>query len=424
MKKYSMKKKQLINNINSDVILTNYINNSFLHLMKNQNRYLMLYGGAGSGKSMFAAQKIIYRILSERNHRFLILRKVARTIRNSQFSLLKKLTQDRDTYDLFEVRDSDMKISSEKYKSEIISAGLDDREKLKSINGVTGIWIEEATELDRDDFLQIDLRLRGKTKNYKQIICTYNPVNAHHWLNKINLNDSCFHKSTYRENKFIDENYKSILEDLKNQNEQYYKIYSLGEWGTLDNSVYKPFEIFSSYPQNFDEEIFGLDFGYNNPCAFISIGIKDTLCYLDEVIYENKLTNSELINKIKLYFEKRGMEKSLKEKYPVIYADSAEPNRIAEFTNAGLNIHPADKSVKDGIDFLKTLKIYSKKSNENINREVLNYSYKKDKNGIILDEPMKSDDHAMDAIRYALYTHKKKFRFTKNSVFVNYSLSF
>jgi len=213
----------------SDIILSECFNKSFLPYLKNKNRYLMLFGGAGSGKSMFAAQKIIYRILTERNHKFLILRKVARTIRNSQFSLLKSLAKDRDTYDLFDVRDSDMKIISKKYNSEIISAGIDDREKLKSINGITGIWIEEATELDSDDFLQIDLRLRGVTKSYKQIICTYNPVNAHHWLNKISLNDSCYHKSTYLNNKFIDEKYKSILNDLKNTNENYFKIYALGE---------------------------------------------------------------------------------------------------------------------------------------------------------------------------------------------------
>jgi len=368
----------------------------------------MLFGGAGSGKSMFAAQKIIYRILTERNHKFLILRKVARTIRNSQFSLLKSLAKDRDTYDLFDVRDSDMKIISKKYNSEIISAGIDDREKLKSINGITGIWIEEATELDSDDFLQIDLRLRGVTKSYKQIICTYNPVNAHHWLNKISLNDSCYHKSTYLNNKFIDEKYKSILNDLKNTNENYFKIYALGEWGTLDDAIYKPFEILPAYPTSFDFEIFGLDFGFNNPSAFVSVGVKDKMYYLDEIIYSSKLTNSELISRIKNYLNKRISLGTLKEKFPMIYADSAEPNRIAEFINAGLNIHPADKSVKDGIDFVKSCKIHSKKSNLNINREVLNYSYKKDKNGVVLEEPLKLDDHAMDAIRYAVYTHNKR----------------
>ncbi len=374
------------------------INKIYLPLIENKSRYLHIYGGAGSGKSVFAAQKILIRMMMERNHRFLLIRKVAKTVRNSQFSLIKSLIFTSGLYEYFTIKDSDLSIRNEYTKSEIISTGVDDPEKLKSIFGITSIWIEEATELEYKDFLQIDLRLRGKTRYYKQIILTYNPINSFHWLNTTIQKDSFKLKTTYKNNKYIDDEYKNVLLNLKNQDENFYNIYTLGEWGTLKNIVFKPFEILEEYPETFDEIIYGFDFGYNNKTALIKIGIKDNEYYLDELIYKEHLTNSDLIL----------LMKELKiNSTDYIYCDSSEPNRIEEFRRNGFNCLPASKNIKDGIDFIKRCKIYSNPKNEGINKEVLYYSYKQDRNGNLLDEPVKFNDHCMDAIRYAIYTHSK-----------------
>ncbi|MCX6162940.1 MAG: PBSX family phage terminase large subunit [Ignavibacteriae bacterium] len=384
------------NEITFHFMLSNF-NSCFVPLIEKQNRYLFLYGGAGSGKSIFAGQKLLFRALKETNHKFLLIRKVARTIRGSQFSLLKSLIDSSNLREFFYIRESDLSIICNLNGNTFISAGMDDREKIKSIHGITSVWIEEATELNLQDFRQIDLRLRGKTNFYKQIILTYNPVDALHWLNTIQLKNCLTLKTTYKDNKFIDPEYFHVLESLKDQDPEYYKIYAKGEWGIKRNIIYSPFEILKEYPSAFQDEIYGLDFGFNNPTAFIHIGIYDNQFYLSEKIYKSKLTTSDLISSIH----------SSAYQYPKkVYCDSAEPGKIQELKNARINAYPSEKSVKDGIDYIKSLKIYSKDTNNNINKEVLSYSYSQDKNGNLLDDPVKFNDHCLDAIRYALFTHR------------------
>jgi len=372
------------------------INECYRKFLHDKSRYLLLYGGAGSGKSHFAAQKFLRRMLDEQNHRLLLIRKVARTIRNSQFSLIKSLIYDYDLENKFRFRESDLTITNSENNNVIISVGVDDREKLKSIHGITSIWIEEATELDRKDFTQIDLRLRNRTGNYKQIIMTYNPVDANHWLNTSHPKDAVIVKTTYKDNQYLDDSYIEVLNNLKDEDREYYDIYALGNWGVLRNIIYRPFEILTSHTTHYDEIIYGLDFGYNNPTALIKVKIKDACFYLEEIIYESRLTNTDLIER---------MNKLVKNKSDAIYCDPAEPDRLRELEEAGFNVHSANKSVRDGIDFIKSRIIFSRPENANINKEVLSYSYKADRNGNILDEPVKFNDHALDAVRYAIYTH-------------------
>lgn len=378
----------------------NSVNKVYLGLLNEKSRYLHIYGGAGSGKSFFTAQKLLIRSLQERNHRFLLVRKVARTIRNSQFSLLKSLISVSGLKKYFIVKDGELSLFNKITNSEFITAGVDDAEKLKSIFGITSMWIEEATELEQKDFLQLDLRLRGKSKNYKQIILTYNPVNAHHWLNSLQMKNSHKVKTTYRDNVYIDDEYKEVLLNLKEQDEEFYNIYALGEWGTLKNIIYGQFEIINEYPAVTDEIIYGLDFGFNNQTALVKIYIKDKIYYTEELIYKRRLTNDDLISEMKKCNIRRSN---------YIYCDSAEPNRIEELRRNAFNVYPADKSVKDGIDFVKRCKIFSRAENVNLNKEVLSYSYKQDKEGNLLDEPVKFNDHLMDALRYAIYSHSKRY---------------
>ena len=371
-------------------------NKSYQAAMLSTNRILTLYGGAGSGKSYFAGQKKIKRLINETPHRILLIRKVHRTIKGSQFQLLKDIIYHWNAQRLFTFNNSDYSIKYNPNGNTIISCGVDDPEKLKSIHGITGIWIEEATELSQKDFQQINLRLRGETKNYKQIILTFNPISSLHWLNKIEF-ENCFKlKTTYLDNKYIDEEYKTELENLIKQDINFYNIYTLGEWGILENVIYKPFEILNKYPDKFDEVIYGLDFGYNHKTSLIKIGILDNEYFPYELIYENKQKSDVIIKKL--------IENKVS-KSESIYCDSARPDMIDEIKAAGFNALPSDKSVKGGINFLKCSKIYSHHDNAGLNEEVLLYSWKKDKNGNVLDEPIKFKDDAVDALRYGIYSH-------------------
>jgi phage terminase large subunit len=118
-----------------------------------------------------------------------------------------------------------------------------------------------------------------------------------------------------------------------------------------------------------------------------------------ELLYENNLTNEELINRLKELIIDKNMP---------IYADSEEPARIEEIYKCGFNIYPAEKSVKDGIEFLKRFKIYCQKNDVNFLKEIKNYKWQVDKNGNIIEgKPVKFNDHLIDALRYAVYTHLK-----------------
>lgn len=211
------------------------------------SRYLVLMGGASSGKSFFTAQKIIYRLVCERGHRFLVVRKVAKTLRQSCFALLKDIINDWGLQKVITVVESDLRFRCIN-GSEIIMAGIDDVEKLKSIQRVTGIWIEEASELPVQDWRQLDIRMRGKPVGYMQMILTFNPVSVTHWLKDefftdrrvsgAGRRDITALRTTYKDNRFLDDNNKRVLEGFKETDEYYYMVYCLGEWGIYGKSVY------------------------------------------------------------------------------------------------------------------------------------------------------------------------------------------
>lgn len=217
------------------------INPAFHRLLDDQSRYMVLKGGGGSGKSIFAGQKLLYRMVSDQGHRILIVRKVAKTLRESVFSQLRANIADWGLTQLFTINKSDMHIKCAN-GNEILFAGLDDVEKLKSIHNITSIWIEEASELDATDFRQLDIRLRGQSKNYKQIILSFNPVSITHWL-KTEFFDkpkpnAAISETTYKDNRFLDAEAIAVLEGFKDLDPYYYMVYCLGEWGVLGKTIF------------------------------------------------------------------------------------------------------------------------------------------------------------------------------------------
>ena len=216
----------------SDIVINPY----FYKQIYNKDRYLVLYGGAGSGKSHFAAQKLLTRCLNERGHRILIVRKVAKTIKESVYKQLHALISEYGLQSIVTENKTDMSFMFNN-GNEIITTGLDDPEKIKSIYNITSIWIEEATELEKGDFDQLDLRLRGETLNYKQIILTFNPVSETHWLkaelfDKEVENCTLLH-STYKNNRFLDNEYIETLNKRVASDENLHRIYVLGAWGRI-----------------------------------------------------------------------------------------------------------------------------------------------------------------------------------------------
>ena len=216
-------------------------NDAFLSLYADEHRYLVLKGGGGSGKSIFAGRKVLERCLAEPGHRFLVCRKVARTLRESCFAQLRgQIARHYPGCGAVFSR-GDLRIAFPN-GSEILFAGLDDVEKLKSIYDITGIWIEEASELRESDFNQLDIRLRTSCPWYLQIILSFNPVSVTHWL-KARFFDRAdprarVHESTYRDNRFLSEQAVQTLEAFRETDEYYYRVYCLGQWGITGRTVF------------------------------------------------------------------------------------------------------------------------------------------------------------------------------------------
>jgi phage terminase large subunit len=211
------------------------------------------------------------------------------------------------------------------------------------------------------------------------------------------------------------------IESYRDLDENYWKIYGLGERGAGSATIYTHWQLIDELPENPDEEIYGLDFGFNNQTALQKIDLKDEEVYSDELLYERRLTNFELICKMKgwdqLTEDERAKwlangrtEDEIQKEQLVpydktLYADGAEPQRIQEIHQAGFDVHPADKSVEDGIDTMKRRRWFITKRSVHTQKEVKSYRWKQ-KDDIILDEPVKTNDHLMDASRYAVHTHK------------------
>lgn len=226
-------------------------NVSFLPLFFDSHRYLVLKGGGGSGKSIFAGRKVLERCISEPGHRFLVCRKVGRTLRESCFAQLRGQLSEHYPDCGAVVYRGDMRIVFPN-GSEILFAGLDDVEKLKSIFDITGIWIEEASELLEGDFNQLDIRLRTAFPYYLQIILSFNPISITHWLKKkffdFDIKDSEIreatirrtrvHESTYKDNRFLEKEAIRTLEAFKGTDPYYYMVYCLGQWGVTGKTVF------------------------------------------------------------------------------------------------------------------------------------------------------------------------------------------
>ena len=375
-----------------------------------KNRYAVLYGGAGSGKSYVAAQKVLARLLGEGSHKILVIRKVARTLRESVFALFKELIFNLGLDEEFKINETNMSIECKFNGNKIVMFGMDNPEKIKSIAGITSIWIEEATELKEEDFDQLDLRLRGETKNYKQIIITFNPVSAQHWIKKKFFDftppDTFILKTTYLDNPFIDDEYKAVMERLKRDNYEYYKIYALGEWGTLKGLIYPNYTTIDEMPQFFEKEYIGLDFGFNHPYAIVHVRIDGKNLYIDELFYKTEWENAKVVEWAKSNLD---WIKNIQ-----IFADSARPDLIKEWKVAGFNIEKANKAVFEGVNAVKSFDIHITKRSVNILKEIELYAWKEDKDGNPLDEPIKLNDDAMDAIRYALTPYIQKQGKTKS----------
>lgn len=374
-----------------------------------KHRYIVSRGGSGSGKSVGHAQKIVYYTTAIPGRNTLVLRNVGDTNRGSTYNEICKAIHSFNLGSLYKIRDSDMVITCVN-GNQIVFKGLDDVQKVKSTTfprGIlTDIWIEEASETTEEDFEELDLRLRGKCEHSFQITLTFNPIDSMHWIkgrffDNVDDRASCY-LSTYKDNKWCDDETIKNMEILKTKNAYLYQVYACGEWGNAGDIVFQNarYERCPYAEEDFDEVCVGMDFGYSHYHAIEKIGFKDGRAYSFAELYVNQKTNAEII----AINEKRG---TLKPESRCL-ADSAEPKSIQDWRNAGYNVQPVKKgpdSVRMGLTYLAGLEwTIDPVACPGLAAEVRGFSYRKDKNGTVreIDEAVGIHDDGIAAARYAI----------------------
>lgn len=248
------------------------------------------------------------------------------------------------------------------------------------------LWANEANELFYDDFVQLNLRTSTK------MIFDYNPSESSSWLYELDPRETDTIHSTFKNNPFLSKGQVKTIEQYEFTDPDMWAIYGLGEKTTSKLNVYSHFKR-GTKPAYLNKFVYGLDFGYNHPTALVKVWYGDhNEIFIEELIYESYLTTPELIRKM----DELNINKRVE-----IMADFARPEIIAEINQNGYTCLNADKSVKKGIDDVKSKKVIICNDALNVWKEYENYKYKKmgDK---ITDEVIKLWDDAMDAIRYAV----------------------
>lgn len=377
-----------------------------------RHRWLFCMGGAGSGKSYSISQRIIIRCCQE-PIRVLVCRRYASTLRNSCFALFKEILDKWQLTPYVKINESDFRIRFPNGAT-IIMMGLDDETKLLSLSNISVVWVEEAYEVEREKIEQLNLRMRGTADN-QQIILSWNPISKESWLFDFTVANppanSLFHKSTYRDNPFLNKEYVAALDEMETRNPAKYRVFGLAEWGVAQEGL-----VFKNWrEEEFDamalaslgyEHRAGMDLGWVDASAVV-----DTLydrdnktIYVFNEFYRSGCQLSELATAI---FD-MGLKKTK------LYVDSAEPRSVQYFKNEGINAYPVAKgkdSVKTGYQFLQDNKIIVHPSCENLIRELSNFSYIKSKvTGQWTEDTTHEFSHAIDALRYGyadIYTATK-----------------
>ena len=400
-------------------------NNHFIDFITNWDyKNYFLVGGYGSSKSYHVAMKILIK-LGEEKRKCLVVREVYDTIRDSCFSLFQDVAENLGIHDKLQFKSSPMQIKFPN-GSTIIFKGMDKPAKLKSINDVSIIWLEECSEVKYEGYKELLGRLRHMTRS-NHIICSTNPIGKENWTYKhffkddennlitlndndlyenriVKLKDTYYHHSTCEDNFYLPKDYIEELNKMKQYDADLYRVARLGMYGVNGVKVLPQFEIMdhdkvinkiSDIPSKYYK--YGMDFGFEtsyNALMSIVIDDKNKDLYIYKEYYKNKMTDDKTAIEIASYKDK------------LITGDSAEPKTIAYYQQQGFKMRKCKKFPGSRLANVKKVKrfkhIYCSSNCINTIKELKNLTYAKDKQGNLIYDEFNIDAHTFSAIWYAL----------------------
>ena len=359
--------------------------NVFHKAYGSKTRITCLQGGTRSSKTYSLCQLFIVKCLEETGKVFTICRKTLPALKGTAYRDVLNILKELELYSEENHNKSELSYTLNGNLIEFIS--IDQPQKIRGRKR-NYLWLNEANEFDFESWNQLILRTTEK------IYLDYNPSDTYSWIyEKVHTRDDCtFLQSTYQANPFLDEDTIAEIERLKDIDPDYWRVYVLGEIGTVQTMIFRNFNLVDDVQGRLIG--YGLDFGFtNSPTALVEVRQLDDSLYIRELLYEKRLTNTDLANKMK----ELGVDRTSE-----IVGDSAEPKSIEEIYRQGFNIKPAKKGagIHLGIDIMRRYKLNITKDSLNAIKEFRSYKWATDKNGDVLNTPVKVNDHLVDAVRY------------------------
>lgn len=353
-----------------------------------EKKYVIHQGGTRSGKTYNILLWIIFKYcMTNRGKIITICRKTGPSLRGSVMRDFFDIIKHHNLYS----EDKHNKTNKEYYfmgnTVEFIS--LDEPSKVRGRKRDL-LFVNECSELSKEDFFQLNIRTNDR------VIIDYNPSMEFHWIytDLMPREDADFFQTTYLDNPFLDKSLVEEIEKLKYTDENYWRIYGLGERGMARSLVFN-FFIVDEIPKDAKKIGIGLDFGYSNDeTAMVETWVKGDDMYCKELLYRTGMTNSDIVQEFRTLNLDRRDE---------IWADSAEPKSIEEIFRMGYNCKPTYKgAINLGIDMIRRYRLHATKSSLNLIKELRNYKYVEDKNGNVTNKPQDSNNHLCDALRYSI----------------------
>ena len=349
-------------------------------------------GGSRSSKSYSIVQLLITIACKHPQQRISIVSHSLPHIKRGAYRDFKTIMEDWGMWDdsAFSFTDFIYRFKNGSY---IELFGLEDEGKARG-PGRDILFINEANLIRKTLFDQLAMRTTGK------IFLDWNPADFVSWVYEVsdNPNNKRIH-STYLHNLGnLSQMQIDIIEGYKNLPDDFmWKVYGLGERGAAKEIIYTQWQITDELPEGGDI-FYGLDFGYVHPLALVKVCHYQGANYVKQLLYKTGLTPSEISREVKDHISDR----------KPVYCDAAEPKSIEELYRSGINAQAANKEVWAGILKVKSYPLFVHKDSKDIIRELQSYKWRKDKNDNVIDEPVKENDDALDAMRYAIFTHLHK----------------
>lgn len=252
------------------------------------------------------------------------------------------------------------------------------------------LFVNEANEISFIEWQQLQMRTT------KFSIIDYNPsFSEEHWINQVNQErKTCFWISTYKDNPFLEQKVIDEIESLQWKNKSLWQVYGLGQRAVVEGLVFPKIEIVDYVPREaYRRRYIGIDYGYSaDPTAIIEVMFWKDKIYINELCYQTHMLTNDIIRELKAI-----------EGNPEIISESADPRLVDEIYNAGLDIKAVNKypgSINAGIMKMQEYKICVTRHSSNVIKEFHNYTYRQDKEGKWLNEPIDMWNHAIDSVRY------------------------